>query len=510
MSAIRAGLVLLLLPLAPAAQDVNRFEKRVTEFTLANGLRFLVLERHGTPVVSFHTYVRAGSADDPAGQTGMAYLLDHVLFNGTDAIGSRNWAEERKALDVVEETYGRLQSERNLGPKADQNRIDMLETRMRLAIDAADRLGMPEAYTAELEESGGAVGSHNATADATECSYSLPSNLIELWFLMESQRLQRPALRSFYGTRNALAEDWRKWLAGSPQPQLFGVLLGSAFLAHPYRHPLGGWPGDMSSLSRTEARAFFEKYYVPGNVVMTLVGDANPGEVKALASKYFGTWPARPVPPLVPTREPQQAGPKMVAIESTTPGHMLIGYKRPDQFDKDDPVFDVVQILLTQGRSGLLYEELVGNRHVAQAVEGASSMPAGRYPNLFLLRLTAAQGHSVEENQQALDEFLNRLKVQAMDAVTLARGRAQARSIVLNRLMTNAGMAAMLGSYESNYGDWRKLFTELDQLNRITAEDIQRVLVKYFVPSGRTVAYTVLPGQAGLPARRSSGGIEKR
>jgi len=497
-----ACLLLLSGPLRIAAQEFKDFERRVSEFALPNGLQFLVVERHDTPVVSFHTYVRVGTADDVTGQTGMAYLVDRALFNGTDTIGSKNWPEERKAVDTVEETYDRLEQERNLGPKANQGRIDTLETHVRLAIDAAARYGIPEAYVGALHEIGGVDPARNTSADGTECSYSLPSNRIELWFLMESQRLQKPVFRDFYGLRNAAAEDWQKRVAGSVQAQLFGALMATAFVAHPYRNPPGGWPGDMASLRRPKARAFFEKYYAPGNVVMTLVGDANPAELKALAAKYFGSWQAKPLPPPVPTQEPPQTTPKTAFVENAGTAQMVIGYKRPNQFDKDDPAFDLLQVLLAYGKSGLLHNELIANKHLAQTVETSSTMPAGRYPNLFLIRVIAAQGHTLEENQQAVDEFLNRLKLQVVPGA-LARAKVQARSMVYNRLMTNPGLAALLGSYQANYGDWRMLFTSLDDLNKVTTEDIQRLLVKYLVPAGRTTAYTVLPGASPRPVQKA-------
>src|SRR5512142_2988025 len=96
---------LLLLPLILAAQNLKEFEKKVTEFTLANGLHFIVVERHEAPVVSFHTYVNAGSVDDPSGETGIAHMFEHMAFKGTESIGTRDWPLEKKALEAVEQAY---------------------------------------------------------------------------------------------------------------------------------------------------------------------------------------------------------------------------------------------------------------------------------------------------------------------------------------------------------------------------------------------------------------------
>ncbi|MGA2149880.1 MAG: insulinase family protein, partial [Bryobacteraceae bacterium] len=107
------GAILLAAAASLAAQDLKEFEKRVTEFTLNNGLHFIVVERHDAPVVSFHTYVNAGSVDDPTGQTGLAHMFEHMAFKGTETIGTKNWPAEKRALDEIEEIYGRLDAERN-------------------------------------------------------------------------------------------------------------------------------------------------------------------------------------------------------------------------------------------------------------------------------------------------------------------------------------------------------------------------------------------------------------
>jgi predicted Zn-dependent peptidase len=480
-----------------AAQDIKEFEKKVTEFVLPNGLHFLIVERHDAPAVSFHTYVRVGSANDPAGHTGLTYLFERVSLTGTENIGSKGWTEERKALDAVENLYDSLENERNLGPKASQPRIETLQTQLRLAIDTAQRFGLPDAYRDFIEEGGGTKAAVHTTPDGSECEYSLPSNRIELWFLMESQRLMRPVFRDFYAERDTLLETVQKRDAAGPG-RATNAFLAAAFEAHPYRNPVAGWPSDLANLRRTDARAFFEKYYVPGNVVMALVGDVNPAEAKRLAEKYFGAWAARPLPPQVSTQEPPQLGPRTAMLESEGRPVTVIGYKRPSVFDKDDAALDLLQIVLTQGRAGLLYKELVTDKHYAQSVRASSTFPAGRYPNSFVFILTPGPGHTVEENQRTLEEFLNRLKQQRLDPGTMDRARAQARAQFINRLSGNAGLAGMLGFYQANFGDWRKLFVNLDAYAKVTADDMQRVLIKYFVPMTRTTVSAVLPGQMTL------------
>src|SRR5512140_1801173 len=128
----------LTLVVALRAQNLKEFEKRVTEFTLANGMHFIVLERHDAPVVSFHSYVNAGSVDDPGGETGIAHMFEHMAFKGTESIGTRNWPEEKKALESLEKIYDQLENERNLGLHANPAKIKDLEASLKAAIEKAN------------------------------------------------------------------------------------------------------------------------------------------------------------------------------------------------------------------------------------------------------------------------------------------------------------------------------------------------------------------------------------
>ena len=179
-----------LLPLALAAclapqlsaQNLDEFAKRVTEFTLPNGLHFIVLERHEAPVVSFHTYVNAGSVDDPKSETGLAHMFEHMAFKGTETIGSKNWPAEKAAIDNIERTYDQLDAERNKGPKADPSKVKNLEDALQTAIEKADSYVEPNLYPRIIEENGG-VGMNASTGeDSTDFFYNFPANRVELWF----------------------------------------------------------------------------------------------------------------------------------------------------------------------------------------------------------------------------------------------------------------------------------------------------------------------------------------
>ncbi|MGP8243094.1 MAG: M16 family metallopeptidase [Bryobacteraceae bacterium] len=478
------------------AQDLKEFEKRVTEFTLNNGLHFIVVERHDAPVVSFHTYVNAGSIDDPKGQTGLAHMFEHMAFKGTETIGTRDWPAEKKALDEIEEIYGRLDAERDKGPQADASRISLLEAQLKIAIDRAQAYVEPNEFSRIIEENGGVGMNADTSLDHTEYFYSLPSNRAELWFLLESQRFLHPIFREFYKERDVVMEENRMRVESSPQGRLLEDFTATAFEAFPYRNPPGGWNSDTENLRVAEARAFFEKYYVPANIVIAIVGDIEPADARHLAERYFGPMAARPLPPAIVTRDPEPAGPKTVAVESRNQPLLVIGYHRPDQYDPDDAVFDVISMILSSGRTGMIYKELVEQKRLALEAQAIATYPDGRYPNLFLFFLVPGRGHTVEENQKALDDLLARFMATPVDTETLNRVKTKARAAVIRRLDSNAGLASSLALAYANYGDWRKLFTQIDDLNKVTAADVARVARACFVTKSRTVAYTVNPAVA--------------
>jgi predicted Zn-dependent peptidase len=486
-------LPILLIPSLLTGQNLAEFEKRIKEFTLPNGLHFIVFERKQAPVVSFYTHVKAGAIDDPKGQTGIAHMFEHMAFKGTPSIGSTNWALEKKALAGVEAVYDKLQNERNKGPRADKAVVAKLEAELKAAIEQANKFVQQNRYAQVIEKSGG-VGMNAGTGlEQTVYFYNLPSNKTELWFLLESERFLHPVFREFYKERDVVREELRMRTESSPQGLLIRAFLNTAFASSPYRVGPSGWPEDIESLRATEAEKFYRTYYVPNNLVIGIAGDVDAVQVEKLAAKYFGRLPAGPVPPPVVTRELPQEGPKQVVVYTPAQPLMLIGYKRPSQADKDDAVFDVISDILSSGRTGRLYTEMVRDKKLALAAMAGATFPGGKLENLFVFFLVPNSGHTVEENAAAAYAILEKLKSEKVDAETLQRVKTKIRAGLIRQLDSNSGMAQQLVGAYVDYGNWRKLFTQLDDVNRVTADDVQRVARKYFVEKSRTVGYTQQP-----------------
>lgn len=479
------------------AQSLAEFEKKVTEFTLANGMHFLIVERHGAPVVSFQTYVNAGSVDDPSGQTGIAHMMEHMAFKGTETIGTKSYPLEKAALANIESVYDQLLQERYKGSKADTKRIKTLEANLQAAIEKADSYVNANEYDRLIEANGG-VGLNAGTGmDSTNYYLSFPANRLELWFLLESERFVRPVFREFYKERDVVREERRMRVESNSQGLLLETLLSTSFAAHPYKNMPGGWASDIDSFRMPEAWAFFKKHYVPGNITIGIAGDVDPKECRRLAERYFGRIPAGPMPPPVRTVEPPQLGEKRTSFEHKEQPLLLIAYKRPDRNHKDAKVLDVLGDILAGGRTSLLYTEMVRDKKLALGAFAQPSFPGDKYPNLFIFYVVPNMGKTVEENEKACYEIIERLKTTKVDETALRRTKTKVRAGLIRKLDSNSGLAGELTAYHVATGDWRNMFREIDEIEKISAEDVMRAAKEYLTPNRRTVIWTYQPKQEG-------------
>lgn len=496
----RLALCVWLLPVFAAAQDLASFEKSVTEFTLDNGLHFIVLERREAPVVSFHTFANVGSVDDPKGQTGLAHMFEHMAFKGTPLIGSKDWEREKAALDAVDAAYEAYLQERRKGIHADNDRAAELRKQFQEAVEKATAFAQGEEFTRLIEESGGAGLNASTSSDETQYFYSLPSNRAELWFYLESERFLNPVFRDFYKERDVVREERRMRTESNPVGKLIEAFLAVSYQAHPYGWPAVGWASDIENFGVPEAREFFETYYAPANLTVAIAGDVDPEWMKSLAEAYFGRLEKRPPPPAVLTEEPVQQGERRIEIESQAQPLVIIGFKKPSKLHPDRAVFDVISSILSEGRTSWLYKELVRDRQIALQAGGFPNFPGSKYTSLFVFYSFPSSGHSVEENEKAMYELIDKMRNELVDAETLSRVKTKARANLISALDNNAGLARELAAHDAGYGDWRQLFRWLDEMNEVTADDVRRVAREYFKKQNRTVAYLVPPPTEPEPA----------
>jgi len=479
--------------LSPAvwAQDLASFEKAVTEFTLDNGMHFIVLERHNAPVVSFNTYANVGSADDPSGLTGLAHMFEHMAFKGTAKIGSKDYDKEQPALDAVDQAYSALQAERRKGPRADEERLTELQQQFDQAAEEAAKLANSNEYTRIIEENGGTGLNAGTSLDSTVYYNRLPSNRTELWFYLESERFLRPVFRDFYKERNVVREERRMRTESNPLGRMIEAFLAAAYQAHPYGRPGVGWASDINTLSVEDARQFFKRYYGPGNLTIAIAGDVDPEQMRQWAETYFGRLPKQPLPPAVQTREPEQQGERRIEVVSESQPAVIVGYKKPSHDHADRAVFDVISSVLSSGRTSWLYKDLVRDKQIALFAGGFPNFPGSKYTSLFLFFALPTTGHTVDEIEQAMYEVIERMKNEQVDQATLDMVKTKARAGLIQQLDSTVGLASQLTRNHVNFGDWRQMFRQLDEIKSVTAADVQRVAKEYFRRDKRTVTYSV-------------------
>ena len=470
------------------AQDLASFEKRTTVKVLPNGLTLIVCERPEAPVFSFYTLVDAGSADDPQGASGIAHMFEHMAFKGSQEIGTTNYPAEKVALAKLEAAYAAYDAEYRKRVGQDPAKLAQLLKAFQDAQTEAQRYVIPNQFSAIAEENG-AVGINASTAeDSTQYFWSMPSNRLELWADMESDRIANPVPREFYKERDVVMEERRMRIDSNPIGRMEEQFLAAAYVAHPYHRPGVGWQSELSQITATEAEAFHKKYYVPANIVIAVAGDVKASEAMPVLEKYFGAIPAGQKPEAMTTVEPPQTAEKSVIIKEATQPLYLEGYHRPDYLDPDDAVYDAIQDIFSNGRTSRLYRSLVRDQQIAAVAEGFSGFPGDKYPGLFAFAALPNQGHTPEEMRTAIHKEIEKLKTTDVTDEELAMFKTRARADLLRGLGDNQGLAEQLAIYQQRYGDWRELFNQLHKIDAVTKADVRRVANKVFVDNNRTYA----------------------
>ena len=495
------------MAVAARAQDIASFEKRTTVKVLTSGLTLIVCERPEAPVFSYYTLVNAGSADDPQGQSGLAHMFEHMAFKGTEQVGTTNYPAEKLALAKVEVAYAAYDAEYRKRVGQDAAKLAQLKKVFQDAQAEAQKYVVPNQFS-ELVLTNGAVGMNASTGeDSTQFFWSMPSNRLQLWAYLESSRIAHPVEREFYKERDVVQEERRMRVDSDPEGRLEEQFLATAFVAQHYRVSGVGWESDISQVSATEADAFHKKFYVPANIVIAIVGDVKASEAMPMLTKYFGAIPAGPQPESATTVEPPQTAERSVVMREATQPMYLEGYHRPDYRDPDDSVYDAIADILSNGRTGRLYRSLVRDQKIAQTVEGGSGEPGIKYPNLFYVQARPLPGHTNEELAEAIHKELDRLKTEDISDEELAQFKTRNRVNTLRGLADNDGLANQLAQYQTLFGDWRQLFRELDQADKVSKADIRRVANKIFLATNRTSAQIVFQAPSA-PATPAIGGAK--
>ena len=465
-------------------------EEGVKEYSLDNGMKILILERHFTPVVSLYMRFKVGAVDEAGGEIGAAHLLEHMLFKGTETLGTKDYKKEKKILEEIDQLAVQIDKEMKKGGKADENKVAELKGSLKTLQEEHKKWVVKDEIDAIYSQNG-AEGMNASTGyDVTTYKVSLPANRIELWARIESDRMSNPVFREFYSEREVVREE-RRQRDTHPDGKLMENFLAAAFIAHPYGRPIIGWEDDIKFLKKKRVKHIFQNYYCPNNAVVAVVGDVNPDEVMKTIEKYFGEISPKRIVPVPVSEEPEQSGERRVEVELEANPKLAIGYHKPALPHFDDYVFDVIDILLSDGRTSRLYKKLVEEKKIAVSVSTSNGFPGSRYANLFTVFATPRSPHTCKELEEEIYKQIDKLKKEAATPYELNKIKNRLEAGFIRALNSNAGLASRLSYYQTIAGDWRYIEDHLKIIEKVTPEDIMKVAKKYFIKKNRTVAQIV-------------------
>jgi len=453
---------------------------------LDNGMTFVLIPVEGPPVFAGHICFKVGSVDTVPGNTGIAHMFEHMAFKGTTRIGTKDWGRERPILDALREAGDRLTRLRATG-KGSPEEIERLKAEVARLQEEQNRYIEREEYDRLYDLAGSRMMNAATESDFTRYYISLPANAMELWMLIESQRISDPVLRDFFSEREVVFQERITRFEDDPWGKLMEHFVASAFIAHPYRLTPIGWASDIQALTMGATEAFFRTYCAPSNAVGVLCGNFDVARAKELIRRYFGGIPARPDPPEVVTREPRQETERRIRVAFDGPRMLLVGFHKPNWPSRDDLAMDVIERLLSDGRSSRLHRRTVegGLAWVAQALNG---FPGTRYDNMFGVFAMPAEGISYDDLEAALYGELDRLKAEPVPEEEMEKAKTRILAAHLRQLSDNADLASLAATFQHITGDWKSIQAYARDLQTLRPEEIREAARRYFVPENRTVA----------------------
>ncbi len=423
----------LLVLAAPLQAQANPFEQR-----LSNGLRILVKEDHRAPTVVHMVWYRAGSMDETNGTTGVAHLLEHMMFKGTPSTGAGEFS--------------------------------------RLVAAAG---GRDNAFTSK---------------DFTAYFQQVPKQKLPQMLLLEADRMRHLTLdaKEFEQEIKVVMEERRLRTDDQPQALLVEQMGAVAFQAHPYRVPVIGWMNDLESMTVQDARDWYERWYVPNNAFVVIVGDVEHQEVFKLAEQAYGGLAARPLPARKPQSEPLQSGMRRLTVKAPADlPVLLMAYKVPvlRDIEKDvDPyALEMLSAILDGHDAARFSRSLIREQRLAVNA-GVGYDATARGPGLFYLQGSPSKGKTRAELETGFRAEIERIAKDGVGADELARARAQLVANQIYKLDSMFAQAMEIGQLETSGLSYRQDKRLIEKLQAVTAEQVQAVTQKYFRDEQLTVA----------------------
>ncbi len=445
---MRHLLPLFLLPGLLTAVLANPYET-----TLKNGLRVIVKEDRRAPTAAQMVWYRIGSMDEVDGASGVAHVLEHMMFKGTPSVGPGEFNKRVAAAGGRDNAF----TSRDYTAYFQQVPKEKLPEMMQLEADRMRHLNV----------------------DAKEFAQ-------EIKVVMEERRMR--------------TDD-------NPQSKLFEQMNAVAFQAHPYRRPIIGWMNDLENMSAADAKDWYDTWYVPNNAYVVITGDVDHKEVFALAEKYYGPLEGRTLPARKPQVEPAQDGTRRVSVKAPAELPVLImGYKAPVLRDADkdsDPyALEMLAAILDGHDAARFNKKLVREDKVALSV-GIGYDSTARGPGMIYMHGSPSEGRTVAQLEAALRAEITRIQQDGVSEQELKRAKAQLVAGQVYKLDSMFGQAMEIGQTESAGISYRKIDRMLEKLQQVTAAQVQAVAKKYFNDDTLTVGVLEPQPLDGKPRRSS-------
>ena len=480
-------------PPAPDPQDTG-FKLPVEEMVLDNGLRVLVVERHEVPRVFCSLWWRVGSVNEHTGSTGLSHFFEHMMFMGTDVIGTRDPKMDAELNAKIEEVMGKIRDvklarleakRRGTDPSpADEERFKALWKEYEGYVEEQKKIIIPEHLSKIFQANGGTGLNATTSYDRTNYFVELPANKVELFCWLESDRFLKPVFRSFYPERDVVKEERRMRTDSTPTGPIQENYWAMLWEAHPYHWPVLGWMSDIDEYRLADAQRYYDTHYSPQNCTAIFVGDVKAGEIKEMAKRYFGRLKKfTGEREAIVTQEPDQPAERRLEAEADAKDDVSIEWHGPSAVHKDAAACDLLMSVFA-GRSGRLFRPLVEEKKLA--LETESYFWSLRYGGILHVGAQPREGADPAQVEQALTSIVEDLRKNGVTDRELEKARNQQMAELVRGLKTNTGIAQQLGYFET-VGTYQDFFEYAKALETVTAADLQRCAEKYLRPAGRNV-----------------------
>jgi predicted Zn-dependent peptidase len=472
----------------------------VKEHVLPNGMKILMIQKPGVPRVVCHIYFKVGSINERPGITGLAHVHEHMMFKGTQMMGvtdpAKDAAIDKKIDELMDKIYREKYWKAAGGDKAKlaqwQKEYDELVKSEKQYIIKDDLWNL-------YMKNGGTALNASTGNENTGYYVTLPSNKVELQMLLESDRMLNAYFREFYSEKDVIMEERR--LSENRPGFFFSEQVNAAFYAaSPYHWEVIGWMDDLRKLTKPDLNEFHTKYYVPNNCVAIYVGDFDPANIIALAEKYFGRVPKGPDIEPIRTYEPPQYGEKRMYGEGPAPTSLQIMFHTPQEGQPDAAPLSILADVLGSGGGGFgprggggmggtgrLYKILVQEKQMA-----VNASAFGR-PQWYVGAFQISAMPRIDKNVQPEDlekeiwAEIEKIKKEGVTPDEIQKAKNRNEAMFIRSLGITMGLAGRAGRAELNRG-WKAILTDLDDLKKVTNDDIKRVAAKYFVKDNSLTA----------------------